>query len=945
MRSLDLILSMAVTLFVILAAVLGALFGLARGYKRSIVTLIGTVVSAVLAFLLATPISRLLLSQKNIEMLINKTSFASTVEQLTDASPALAELIEVLPAAIVSPIVFIVLFVVIKLIMKIPCGLISTLMGKKSTLRPIGLPIGAIQGVVSASVIVLVLAGLISTADNITTVVLQDDSSSTAEIRNTVQMVDDYIETVKKDPVVNLLCPAEKTNEENVSLSKTTNATSVNPVFKKLTSFSYQKDNLVLNDEIVDIADMTLGLTPLLSNTEVATWTEAEIQVIESFAENFKNSKILINITPELVAKLCDSWAKGEEFIGMKRPVLDPTVDPILQALFESMKTTTSETLSEDIGAIVDILKVFYKHGLFEKLLGETPSEELLSALKGEFISELLKLLSANDRFCVLVPEVTNMGLRVLATTLKLPENNNEIYQNISNDISQSLSNVLSNGINDESLTQFSNEMLSTLNKNGVPVSQEATDIVSKAIAENFASKESVSAEEIQNFFGDFAVIYDALEKATGEQVKSDETPSVNLSTNLGNEIVTRSTYSSESMNYNEKLSVLALIGVYDIYCEKFDLSSPTNVLENGMNADEFVSYLISIVNVINETHEKISSLGSSKENPLVSLGSADTLITTKITAESLKIASDAKFTESDIDNFSNCIESITQFVESYSKIEGDLSLDSLQDLDIAAAGRAFDSLKNISSLSSTVDQLSNAVISTVVGSDVNITDKMNDTNTSFEELFTTVKSTAEVISNITKEDQNSENKEGAILDLLLNLTPATAEIVTDVVTVDLVIQQGVPAEYASVSVQALRAAFVAMANLTGDDHEFEAKYISLLFELATVVKTSGNTNSIIGEEGLFESEEQLVDMTIHSKVATVALKSITTDKDGNPVYDALHVSKNLNDTNKAKIAEYAEQIYNDSKSELNAEELADLEVKIMSISYLLNVEMAFLNK
>ena len=91
------------------------------------------------------------------------------------------------------------------------------------------------------------------------------------------------------------------------------------------------------------------------------------------------------------------------------------------------------------------------------------------------------------------------------------------------------------------------------------------------------------------------------------------------------------------------------------------------------------------------------------------------------------------------------------------------------------------------------VGVVADALVSEMVGTNINVSEKVNEGGTSYESLMTTVKATSNVISNMSKEDCTDEEKEEAIVDLLLNLTEETSGIVSEIVTPDFMIDQGVP--------------------------------------------------------------------------------------------------------------------------------------------------------
>ena len=74
---------------------------------------------------------------------------------------------------------------------------------KKS--RLIGLGLGALQGVLSSMVIIVIIVGLVCTVNNVTDIILEQESDQLEELQATVEDIDTYVNMVAEDPVVSIL--------------------------------------------------------------------------------------------------------------------------------------------------------------------------------------------------------------------------------------------------------------------------------------------------------------------------------------------------------------------------------------------------------------------------------------------------------------------------------------------------------------------------------------------------------------------------------------------------------------------------------------------------------------------------------------------------------------------------------------------------------------------
>ena len=881
-----------VLIFVLLVAAVDLLFGFLKGMRKVVAGIATIVLSAITSLILTPVILRAILTEEFALSLVDMLGAADTYSEIMQVSPSLQDLMLGVPVAIVGPILFIALYFFLRIIFRIATGIVTKCVwkfdekAKKS--RLIGLGLGALQGILSSMVIVFIIAGFVGTVNNVTDVILEQESDQLEELQMTVAEVDSYINIVADDPIVSIF--------DN------------NFVYNSLTSFKFGDDKAVLGKEITSIVEAGVYLTPLTENSEMANWSDAELDALDTFVDKFGSSKILTQVSAEVLSSACAKWANGEEFLGMTAPNTDPMIEPLVKALYGSMSTSTRETIVEDLGTVVDILRVIDKHDIFSKLSDD--SGDITSYLSGAFVSDFMKSISGNERFSVLVPEITNLSMRMLASAMNLPENVEEIYNNITTDLSVGLNEALSSG-DEESIKKFTEEVTSTLKGNGIEVTDEVADIVASNMVSAFEGKENVTADDIKEYFNDYAEIYGSIESTQTETAARDDGV-VKLSTASSGESFTGEV-DYANLSHAEKLVALAEIKLYDHFSAKYDISFESNVLANGMTAGKYLDYIFKIYNSITENYSKISELGDSNENPIISLKSSETIKTTTITASDLMVDSgNYTVSEEEIENIANGFEKITSFIDSYQSMDESLSIDNVSNLDLESAGAALDFLGNTSLLGDKVGVVADALVSEMVGTNINVSEKVNEGGTSYESLMTTVKATSNVISNMSKEDCTDEEKEEAIVDLLLNLTEETSGIVSEIVTPDFMIDQGVPKANSESSAAALRIALVEMAKLPEDEHDAEAAKLKYLFELTSASK---GDKAMVGQGGVFETEEDIVDMVVESKVARITLKEISVDKNGAEVRDALGVAGSLSKDEQENLSNILVERYNEDNS------------------------------
>ena len=301
------------------------------------------------------------------------------------------------------------------------------------------------------------------------------------------------------------------------------------------------------------------------------------------------------------------------------------------------------------------------------------------------------------------------------------------------------------------------------------------------------------------------------------------------------------------------------------------------------------------------------------------------------------------RLSENDITHLSEGFGDLAEFIREYQKIEGEITLDNIEVLNLALAGQALDHLKVTSLLSNKVDILASAFIQSVIPDTAqeSLTDKLASGNFSYEALFNTVQSTSSVLKKLNNASATPEEKKQAVVDLLNNITPETSEVINEIVNEDFLKAQGVPEKYASSSTTALKTVLKEMASLEEDEHEKEIDGIQKILEISTIVNNEAeNSKELVGENGIFESTDELITIGVESKVASKTLKDLTTDKDGNKVTDALGIASTLTEEQKEEATNELKKYYENNATSLSEAERSELADKLDSIATLLDIPL-----
>ncbi len=480
--------SIFVTLLVILAMLLGMLWGFLRGFKNSIIRLSTVVCAALLAFGVALLITSLFVSDGFLESAASLLGIEDTYDELASVSYSLVEILEGSIVALITPIVFLILFYLFKCLLLIPYAILKKRINRNNKdknikERLLGIPLGAVQGLISVFVLLFVIGGYFCLADR---VIMTADDADDQELVATLQ---DAADDIKSDPVMGILCSGESNNF----------------VFEGLSKIKFKGERYSLTDEVVAISKVVNEIAPLVGNETSSNISSQEIAVLENFVENIVDSDILKAVGSEMISAGCGKWSDNESFMGIRFDGADKNIQPIIIATFDVMEETTSRTIESDMNVFIDMLKVCDKHGILNQNVENT--DKLIDALNGGFTSELVEVLSQNERFSPIVAEIKTLSVNILASALKAPDISEEEYDQVSEEIAVALNEARQNDDPEEAKKLLAEEMHNAINSNGIELDESTAELLSEAIDEAFAEHVGeITKETVQEYLDKYSL-------------------------------------------------------------------------------------------------------------------------------------------------------------------------------------------------------------------------------------------------------------------------------------------------------------------------------------------------------------------------------------------------------------------------------------------------------
>ncbi len=421
----------AVAAIIVLVSVLTAVI---KGWRRATVGLFGAVLSFIAALLLTPSVSRAIGNAviPMVKGMLANTDAAGLLSDLEQVGPAVADIITALPSALLAPIVFVLLYLLIRLITLIVSPLLTRLVfgeeaygGQSGASRLVGLPIGALKGVVVALALLLPIICYVSilggSVDRLLEALPED-----SEYAETFSVVEQISDALQGDVFI-------KFAGATVGDSLTDSVMTLTVDGEEYTMSEFTETLTDAGASVVALTDM--GKTGVNADTVAA---------IDSVIETVSKDGLVMKLVSEFVSSAGESWKNGDTFFGVEAPKASEELAPIMEELYNVCSNVNSETVAEDLGTIRDVLDISVKYGLIGGADdGETPedpenpenpedpetpdnsgsSNAVLDAVSKEgFLTEMITTLAQNERTAGLGDKVLDMSVDMISEKLNLDE-------------------------------------------------------------------------------------------------------------------------------------------------------------------------------------------------------------------------------------------------------------------------------------------------------------------------------------------------------------------------------------------------------------------------------------------------------------------------------------------------------------------------------------------
>lgn len=471
--SIDLIISGIFIIF----AVCNFIGGFGRGIIRQILQTVCSVVAAVIAYAVTEGALETFVSSVDGQTLNDYLlGFVEEGSALANFIPYMtfAEWLLVLPAAtVLAPVILTALFVVINLVLKIACAIVGIIL-PKNVLGLGGALLGAVEGVLIATVILFPAISIVDMAEDTVDVLRDNDDGSYTEIIESYDSLADQITDNAFFGFVNdLVCRDMVDSFATITVDG------------KETNLVYELDTVVLI--LLDMSG--------IENNDYVELSEEQKEILLSAADSIEESPYLTSLIASMFSDLGHA-AENNAF-----PVeIGDSYETLIHSMFHVFATSSKDNLHTDIDTLLEVYFILCDSGSLKAYGTQGGEEEMKAGLLEtdadgvNVITKVVDKLNENEHMKPVVTAITEMTIKMLAGQLGLDYDTLEAY----NDIKDGLNNVLAMDKSAEGYEEARDaEIDKVLTEQGVELDDTTVNEIGDYIDENFEDVEELTDEQI----------------------------------------------------------------------------------------------------------------------------------------------------------------------------------------------------------------------------------------------------------------------------------------------------------------------------------------------------------------------------------------------------------------------------------------------------------------
>ncbi len=892
-------LSLALVAITLLIVLINIIKGLIRGLKKTIGTLIAIIISAVIAAIVTIFVCDPESAAITAIMDLFKSMFTEGELKEIFGIEELTESLSYYISMIAAPFIFMSLYAVLSIIIAIVVGILVKIIPpfKKPNIvlhRLGGVGVGLICGLLVSALLLMPVVGVVSVAITVGT-------SETIAFEN---------------PDSEIVVLAEEGSDDTIFAVY---SASSGWLFDLFASANYDGEKIYLKDD-VDVIITVIGNMGEISG-DVSEFNDKQIEALDNIVGVLDDSALLKNTLAGMLSHLASKWVAGESFIGVARIDAGELLNPVIDSVLEVLATSSKDTITADMTTLVDIIEVMIDYKLLENVDNFEKILEVLSdAPEGEesAIEALINVANANPRMSGLSDEITQLSIRALASTLGIPVDSDERYDMLMDDIAS----VLNESLNAEDREAYVKENVAeALDSYGVNIDGDAADEITSSMLADLGDLSVVESGAVKEFFMIYAVSLGSLNETkygySGlDLLSAEEDDGVTADPSTGE--IKLGDYVFKYYNaasYTESAAYIA--GQNNL-----DFGSAATLY----SADSMESNVITLEDIFNAGEE------GEKAKKFSELSADEAKEEAKKFSEMLSMVGDLFGDDFDNIDYKQMVKNMGGVLDKMSDMQ---TLGGAATAELVKA--VFQSEAIVDSLGIPSDQLEDRALDLINNA------KREDS--SYSTATKAIGGMLEMIDKVNDKGATKEEKIETTKELMTNMTPANAEMLSNMATPEMMkdyVKDETKAESVSNSVSSL---FTNMSKLeTEDDEEYkkESEAVNTVLNLAmdsadsthTSLFTTVDENGNVVEEGKMDTDAAgFVSLVTGSKVVSQTVKE-TVESGENPY----GIDPSAED--EAVLSDALVDHYAAEKENLSAEELEELKETLTSIAMISNIEV-----
>ncbi len=911
---------------------LGSLWSIwQRGLRKTRVRLIGIVASLVVSIVITVVLRSTVLTSLDLETVLAwvGAKLDPMLMELLSAAPSLRQIVFGAAAGLVTPIVFFLIFIVLNFISWIVYLVISltrgAVMKEKDANSPFALPRTIASAVAQTLIILMVWLVPIAAYAGVAPGALEAVSESEVLDDGTQQVVDmvldDYVKPLDNNAVVNVF-----------------RVFGGRAITDAMMNFQVDGTTVVISEELETLADIACHAMTLMQK-DFANYGSEQESALVGIVDAFGDSHVLPTAAGEVVHSATGAWMNDETFIGLDKTfvyidasgMFDDFTDTLLEILYNDSEKGNEQALCNDLRTTADILGVLIRSDVFSSL-GE--SDAMVGALsQSGVVNSVVTVLGSNSSMKVLIPEITNIGVRSIASTLGVKENVASVYDDMMDDIALGLNNAKGK-TGDAQINAVTDVLVKSFDDAGMAVDREVVESYSATMITDIIEESGdaeITPDTVKGFFALYAW---SVEEATKVEQSAIHNSTEALGFGFGGDWknALKGTVYENMTEAQLKSSGPAILARMNLKLSEItEDTEPSKVEQIRKEAESMIvneygdrlnasamTALIKATAEITVSNESIKATAS-MQSP-AEMAKETHLITLDLLLLDVKIAADSIDPEM-IANEAAAIETVfsaAQKLLAETGGKGDIKLDTVA----ASVGLILDQMGGTGFFGEEkAGDLFTAVMQSETvrtAADINVitATKLADAGKpkegeklNYEQTFTGISQSVTIMENMNK--NNGELSDEDIEEMIRNINPQTAGMLEVYVTPDrLENSYDVPANYADTAAPLLSNMFHYMSDADMDDAQYkkESKAINNIMTLTMAArdnaKDKDHNKTLFGADGILGKEARpALDDLMASKSLAYSLRETDFEEDPFDLSDLMHESEDRSEAEELREA------------------------------------------